>query len=432
MKAGCGCDGGGGRCWPIRLPIILLAAVGCTRPAPTLPEVVRPVKTMVVAAGGETHVRSFPGRVEASRRVELAFQVSGLLVNFPVKEGQKVAKGDLIAQLRQDEFQARMKNLQGQLDQARAALRALQAGDRPEQRLRLEANVRAAEAKLANARADFNRSAQLVRSNAISRAEHDRDTTNYRLAQEELQSARQMLEKGTIAREEDIDAQEAAVRGLEGRMVEANLQLKDSTLHAPYDGVIAQRFVEQNQNVRAKEPIVKFQDVDEIDVAVDVPETVMAADLRAADIVEMLAEFSGAPGLQFPVQIREIAQRADPTTQTFRVRASMKAPPDVNLLPGMTATIALTYRRASILGNRILVPISAVYKDSSGQQVAWVVGSDQTVARRPVKIGDATGGRIEVVDGLQPGDRIAVAGVTFLREGMKVRDLGDALGGGRP
>ena len=74
-----------------------------------------------------------------------------------------------------------------------------------------------------------------------------------------------------IARQEDIEAQEAEVRGLEGRVVEANVQLKDSTLRAPYDGVIAQRFVEQGQNVRAKEPVVQFQDVDEIDIVVDVP-----------------------------------------------------------------------------------------------------------------------------------------------------------------
>jgi multidrug efflux pump subunit AcrA (membrane-fusion protein) len=79
---------------------------------------------MVVTAGGESHVRTFPGKVEASKRVELAFQVPGLLVKLPVKEGQRVAKGDVIAQLRQDEFQARLKAVQGQLDQARAALRA--------------------------------------------------------------------------------------------------------------------------------------------------------------------------------------------------------------------------------------------------------------------------------------------------------------------
>jgi multidrug efflux pump subunit AcrA (membrane-fusion protein) len=77
------------------------------------------------------------------------------------------------------------------------------------------------------------------------------------------------------------------------------------------------------------------------------------------------------------------------------------------------------------------VPIAAVFKDGTGEQVVWVVGPNQTVSRRPVKIAEATGGQIAVTAGLQPGDRIAVAGVTFLREGMKVRDLGDALGGGQ-
>jgi multidrug efflux pump subunit AcrA (membrane-fusion protein) len=48
-----------------------------------------------------------------------------------------------------------------------------------------------------------------------------------------------------------------------------------------------------------------------------------------------------------------------------------------------------------------------------------------------VKVGTATGGRVEITDGLRPGDRIAVAGVRFLREGLKVRDLGDALGSGQ-
>jgi len=416
---------------PFALSLMLLAA-GCSRQASTDSDVARPVKTMVVTAGGETHVRTFPGKVEASKKVELAFQVSGLIVKLPVKEGQKVKKGDLIAQLREAEFRARLKALQGELDRARAALQALQAGERPEERLRRESQVRAAEANLANARVELERITRLIRSNAAARSEYDIADTAFRVAQEDHKAARQLLEKGTIGREEDIEAQAGQVRGLEGRVVEANLQLEDATLRAPYDGVIAQRFVEQNQNIQAKQRVVKFQDVDEIEVAVDVPETIMAADIRSADIVQLIAEFSGAPGVQFPVHIQEIAQRADPVTQTFRVRVAMKAPPDVNLLPGMTATVTLTSRRASILGNRILVPIAAVFKDGTGEQVVWVVGTDQTVTRRPVTIGAATGGQLEIVDRLQPGDRIAVAGVTVLREGMKVRDLGDALGGGQP
>ena len=105
-----------------------------------------------------------------------------------------------------------------------------------------------------------------------------------------------------------------------------------------YDGVVAQRLVEERQNIRAMEPVVRFQDVEELEIAVDVPETVMVADIRTADILQMVAEISGAPRVQFPVTIREIAQEADPTTQTFRVRAAMKAPESIQILPGMTAT----------------------------------------------------------------------------------------------
>jgi RND family efflux transporter MFP subunit len=415
----------------IALSMICLAA-GCSRTGPAPADVARPVKTMVVTAGDEAHVRSFSGKIEASRRAELAFQVPGLLVKLPVKKGQKIARGELIAQLRQDEFKARLETLRGQLDKARAELRALQSGERPEQQQRLEAAVRAAEARLANTRAEFSRHQRLIRTGATSRSAYDAAEAAYRVAQEDLQAAIQLREKGTIGREEDVEAKQGAIRSLEGRVVEARIQLDDSTILAPYDGVIAERSVEEGNPVRANEQIVKFQDVDEIEVAVDVPEALMVGDIRSADILKLVAEVSAAPGLLLPGRIREMAQRADPVTQTFRVRVAMQAPPNVNLLPGMTATVTLTYRRASILESRILVPIAAVYKDSSGEQSVWVIGPGDIVTRRPVKIGEPTGGRIEVLLGLQPGDRIAVAGVTFLREGMKVSDLGDALGGGQP
>lgn len=419
------------RAWPpIALSVIVLASA-CSRHAPTPTDVVRPVKTMVVTAGAESHVRSFSGRVEASNKVELAFQVSGLLVNLPVREGQKVTDNEVIAQLRPDEFQARLRALQGQLDRARADLQALRAGVRAEERLRLEAQMRAAEAQFVNARTELERSTRLLQSRVISRTEFDSSETAYRVAKQNYQAALQAFEQGAIAREEEILAKEAEVSGLEGQVVEANLQLEDATLRAPYDGVIAQRFVEQGQSIRANERVVMFQDVDEIDIAVDVPETFMAADLRKADIVQMLANFTVAPGLQFPVHIKEVAQRADPITQIFTVRVAMKAPSEMNLLPGMTGTVTLTYRRASILGDRILVPITAVTKDSTGAEVAWTLGPDGNVARRLVKTGEVTGGSIVVQEGLQPGERIVVAGAGFLRDGMRVRDLGDALGGSR-
>src|SRR5215813_14116511 len=94
----------------LQLPLVLSAiclAVGCSSQKPKETEQVRPVKTIIVSAGNKPDVRTFPGKVEAAKSVDLAFQVPGLLLKEPGKEGERVAKGQVIAQLRPDEFQAR-------------------------------------------------------------------------------------------------------------------------------------------------------------------------------------------------------------------------------------------------------------------------------------------------------------------------------------
>ena len=402
---------------------------GCSRPEPASSELIRPVKTMTVVVGNATDTRIFPGKVDASKRVELAFQVPGVLINLPVKEGQTVAKGEMIAQLRRDEFQARLETAQGQLDQAKAALEALRLGERPEEQVRRETQERATAAKLANTRTEFERYARLLQSSAVSRSEYELAQTAYRVAEEDHKAAVQLLQKGTVGRKEDIDAQEAVVRGLDGRVADARLQFEDTTLRAPYTGVIAQRLVDEGQSIQVNQPVVRFQSVGPVDIVVDVPEAVMASDIRSPNIVGMVAEISGAPGRKYPVRIKEIAQVAQPTMQTFPVRFEMKPASGVTILPGMTATITISYRQPGPRGNRILVPISAVCQDDKGVQVAWVVGPDDIVRPRPVRLGAAKGGDVEIVDGLNPAERVVIAGATFLHDGMKVRDLGDALGG---
>src|SRR5215468_6432963 len=101
---------------------LLCLVSGCSRQAAPPKEVIRPVKTIVLTPGGELETRTFSGRAQAAREAELAFQVPGLLVRCPVREGQRVAKGELLAQLRQDEFETRKSALESQLEQGRVAL----------------------------------------------------------------------------------------------------------------------------------------------------------------------------------------------------------------------------------------------------------------------------------------------------------------------
>jgi multidrug efflux system membrane fusion protein len=416
----------------VLVPLLAFTAItaltsGCRRDEPVRAEQIRPVKTSVVTATEATQTRLFSGRVVAAREADLAFRVSGLLASLPVREGQRVAKGDVVAVLRQDEFLARQNSLQGQLSQSEAVLRALRAGLRPEERLRLESQVRAADARLANAKAEFDRFSELIKENAVARTEFELRETQYRVAQEDVKSARQLFEQSAIGRQEDIEAQESDIAALRARLQEINIQLNDSTIRAPFDGVVAQRFVEESQDIAVGQPVLRIQASNELTVAIDVPEAVMASDIRSDDIIGLFAEFNAAPGRQFPVEIREVAQVADPVTQTFRVRAAMAAPEGLNLLPGMTASVRLTQRSLGPAG-QIRVPITSIMRDTSGEPIAWILGEDRAVRRRAVRLGEIAGPNVEVVEGLKVGDRIAVAGVTQLKDGMIVRDLGDGLG----
>jgi membrane fusion protein, multidrug efflux system len=412
----------------LRLPLVvstLCLAVGCGSKPETEPA--RPVKTMVVGAGNRPQVRSFPGKVEAAKSAELAFQVPGLLIKEPGREGQKVARDQIIAQLRQEEFQSRLTAAESQLAQAQAALSALKAGERSEEQMRRESQLRAAQAKVENARTESERYSRLLQTSAVSRSDYELAQTTYRIAQEEEQAARQIVEKGAAARSEDLDAQEAVVRGLQSRADETRLQLKDSTLRAPYDGVIAQRLVNEGQPVGPSTPVVKFQD-DEIDIVMDVPESFMANEMRNTANLAMVAQLSGASGQTFPVAIKEAAQVADPKTQTFQVRVATKRPAGFTALPGMTAVVTVSYFPAGGATNRILVPISAVTRLDTGKSVVWVVAPNQIVRPRPVTMGAAAGSTVEILNGLRSGDRVVVAGGWSLHEGTKVRDLGNALG----
>jgi membrane fusion protein, multidrug efflux system len=375
--------------WIPLCAVCLIAGCFSRREVPS--EEVRPVKTMVVAAADQTLVRSFPGIVQASKMADLGFQVPGVLVSLPFREGQRVSKGKVVAQLRSDEFQARVQTMQASLDQARARLRA-------------------AESRLTNSKAESERFGRLVDSTAVSRSDYDSVQTQYRAAQE------------------DYTAQQAAIRGIEGQLAEAKLQMGDSSLRAPYDGVVAQRLVDVGQNIFPNNPVIRFQNVSDIDIVVDVPEGFVGSDLRGSAIQHSVAELSTVPGRQFPVRIKEIAQIADPRTQVFQVRFTMKAPPRVTALPGMTANVTMTTRGNRGPENHAVVPISAVSKLNTGEQVVWLLGADQTVHHRLVTLGAPNADQIEILSGLQSGDRIVVAGTTFLRDGIKVHNLGDALG----
>jgi membrane fusion protein, multidrug efflux system len=107
---------------------------------------------------------------------------------------------------------------------------------------------------------------------------------------------------------------------------------------------VAQRLVDVGQNIVANNPVIRFQNV--VDIVADVPEAYVAYNLRSTSTRQSVAELSIAPGRQFPVYVKEVAQIADPKTHVFEVRFALKAPPGIRALPGMTANVTISTQQA--------------------------------------------------------------------------------------
>ncbi len=337
-------------------------------------KVVRPVKMMTIPSGADLPIFIFPGKVRASQRVDMAFQVPGPLIELPVKEGQDVKKGDLLARIDPTDFQTRLRQAEGQLAKAKAA-------------------------------------------NDRARSEYDRIL---RIKNEDPGATSQnMIDR----KREAIESAKAELNTSRAGVDEAENQLRYTYLRAPFSGMIAKRYVDNFQEVQAKQPIFKLQDVTHLEILVDLPETIVAT--ARADSATAFAEFAAAPGKQYDLTFKEVAKEADPCTQTYRVVMTLPAPGEINILPGMTARVVGRALMGDPSGHQSVIPAIAVFSDETGTSHVWVVNlGSMTVSKRKVTTGNLAGTHdIQILNGLNPGEKIAVSGIAQLREGMLVREL---------
>lgn len=394
-------------------------AVGSETAAP------RPVKTVVMQAQPAEVRRSYPAVVLPGREVELSFRVSGQIVALPIRGALRVGKGDVVAALDPRDFEAELARLESQLAQAKAQLRALTAGARAEDVAALEAEVAAARAEADAAAADLERSRTLFQRNTVSKARLDNDRMKLRRARAALEAKTQKLAKGRAgARKEDVDAQQAAVEGLESAVAAARETVADATLRAPFGGIIARRLVENFANVQAKEPVAVLHKLDTLLLSFDVPGPDVTALAGRRSDLSPVALLHNLPGREFAAKLDEFSTEADPATQTFRGRVAIEVPEDTVVLPGMTGSVVITDIDEARGG--YWVPLSALAAAADGAPFVWVVaGAENRVSMRPVVPGEVRGSVVAIIEGLNEGDVVVTAGVSALRQGMMVRPVAE-------
>ena len=202
-------------------------------------------------------------------------------------------------------------------------------------------------------------------------------------------------------------------------------QVNYTRLKAPFDGVVAVTYVENFETVQAKQQIVRLLDTSQIEMTIDIPESLISG---ANYVKDLNCVFDAFPQTEIEgVRIKEIGTEASDTTRTFPVTLIMEQPDPstgIKILPGMagraTGRAELPEQVAEV---GFEVPESAVFSGDGGQQFVWVIDeSSKTVRRQPVTPSTLTslGMRVKGVDA---GQLIVTAGVDYLDEGQKIRLL---------
>jgi HlyD family secretion protein len=240
---------------------------------------------------------SAPGRVEAiSEEIRVSSELSGRLHSVPVEEGDRVHKGQVLAQIENEDYIARVSAAEATLAQRRAELERTMNGARSQERLASEANVRAAKAVLDNARREAERRRNLADQEMISRDEAERYERAYRVAQAEYERASE--ESSLIeadARVEDRRRAEAAVATAEAQLSEARAYLEKTYIRSPLDGVVLRKYRHAGESVSTQfdSPVVTLADDSSLRVRLDIDETDVAH-LRVGQPAYVTAEAYGS------------------------------------------------------------------------------------------------------------------------------------------
>ena len=353
--------------------VLLLAA--CDRGVPVTEQAVRPVRAIKVGEAGPLADRWFPGQARAHNEADLSFRVSGPLIVLPNDiVGREFKAGEVIARIDPRDYEVKVADI---------------------------------EAQLARARASSKRAA----------SEYKRELNIFK--QDPGATSQTVVDRKSAQRDQTV----ADVKSLSASLDAAQDQLEYTYLKAPFNGKIVQQYVQNFEDVRAKEAIVRLLDTSRIEMVVNIPENMIS---YAPYVTNIRVQFDAFNDHPIPAVIKEIGAEASRTTRTYPVTLLMEQPEDIKILPGMAGR-AVADRESVEAGKQlgIVIPVSAIFSpEENNTSYVWVFDEQAAVvSRREVVTGELSDHGVPVEDGLTPGEWVITAGVSYLAEGQTVKLL---------
>lgn len=258
------------------------------------------------------------------RQVQLSFNASERVAQLLVREGDAVKKGQLLAQLDTERLTSNVDMQQAQLASQQQIVARLEAGSRPEEILKAQADVEAARIDANNAESTYQRIKSLVEQNFVSKQQLDDVRAKSEAAKAKLNSLREVLKLVQIGpRKEDIEAARATLNANRAAVEVARKALADASLYAPDDGVVQGRILEPGDMASPQRPVYTLALTDPIWVRAYVQETALGK-LKPGMSAEVSTD--SFPGKHYPAWLGYISPTAEFTpksVETTEVRSGL-------------------------------------------------------------------------------------------------------------
>lgn len=284
-----------------------------------------------------------------TRTVMLGFRFLGEIKNIEKDEGMVVTKGEKLVELVDDNLQNSLQEVNANINVAQAELKKLKSGFRVEEKNEAKAQMLEAQANLSRAKDVYDRQSRLVKTHATSEENYIGSESAYKQAQAQLDKTKAQYElRNNGYRIEDIEAQEAKLKSLQSQAEKLKVDIRDSVIVAPVDGVILSRFKEPGSVVNPGENVLEVAKTDEYWIKAYVDETNLGK-VKPGEKMLIYTDsrkepYSGyvgyiAPNAEFtPKNIQTEELRAD---LVYRFRVIVKNP-DNSLRQGMPVTLQAT------------------------------------------------------------------------------------------
>lgn len=372
-------------------------------PVQISPVVLKPIKYSI----------SMSGDILPLMQVDLFPKISGYIESINVRLGDRVHKGQVIAQIDKSDYLQKVKEAEARVSYARAQLIEIEAGTRVEEIRKAEEAVRQAESRFNNAKIQRERIEILYKKGVISKKEYDLSEMEFTVSEAQLEAAREhlkLLKEG--ARKETKEAAQAKLMEAEAILAQERLKLHYTQIVAPFSGEISRRYVEPGLLVSPSSPIVNIAHTDTLKVIANILEKDIPY-LNVGMKAKIKAETF--PDKVFEGKIMHISNTLDLHTRTLQ--AEIYIPNQDRLIkPGMFSRIEVTLVEKP---RALVIPKNAVIEKGK-ERFVFVVQGNQ-VTKRPILTGFEQDQFIEIKEGLSEGELVVVKGHESIREGSLVR-----------